>query len=91
MSGLASFLVSLAGPLVRKALLSLGLGVASYAALSTAVTAALNSAKTSLAGFTGDALSILQLTGLFTAMSIVAGAMVARVGLMALKKFEILK
>lgn len=89
--GLGSFLVTLAGPLARKALFSLGVGVASYAALTAAVNAALGAAKASLAGFTGDALSILQLTGIFTAMSIIAGALIARVGLVALKKFEILK
>jgi hypothetical protein len=91
MAGIGSFFVSLAGPVIRKVMLSLGLGVASYAALTAAVTAALDAAKASLAGFTGDALSIIQLTGIFTAMSIIAGAIVARVGLVALKKIEILK
>jgi hypothetical protein len=89
--GLGTFLVALAAPLARKVLFALGIGVASYAALTTALNAALGAAKASLAGFTGDALSILQMTGLFTAMSIIAGAMVARVGLLAIKKLEILK
>ena len=89
--GFGAFLVAAAAPIARKVLFSLGVGVASYAALTTAVNAALGAAKSSLAGFTGDALGILQLTGVFTAMSILAGAMIARVGLIALKKFEVLK
>ena len=91
MAGFGTFLVSLAGPVVRKALTSIGFGIASYAAISTALTAALDAAKSSLAGFTGDALSIVQLTGIFTAFSIIAGALIARVSLMSLKKLEILK
>jgi hypothetical protein len=89
--GLGTFLVALAAPLARKVMFSLGLGVVSYGALTAALTAALSAAKQNLAGFTGDALSILQNTGVFTAMSIIAGALTARVGLMVLKRFEVLK
>jgi len=91
MSGLGTFLVALAGPVVRKALVSLGVGVVSYAAITAALNAALDAAKTSLNGFTGDASMIVAKSGVFVAMGIVAGALVARVSLMALKKLEILK
>jgi hypothetical protein len=89
--GIATLLVSLAGPVVRKALASLGFGLVSYAAMSTALNAALSAAKGSLSGFGGDALSIVQLSGVFMALSIIAGAMVARVGVNAISKLEILK
>jgi len=89
--GLGTFLVSLAGPLVRKALTSLGFGLVSYAAMSTALNAALGAAKGAMAGFGGDALSIVQMTGIFNAFSIIAGAMIAKVGINAVKKLEILK
>jgi hypothetical protein len=90
MGGLGTFLVGLAGPAVRKIMLSLGVGVVSYAALTMAITSALNAAKSALTGFTGDALAIVQMTGSFTALSIVAGALIARVALVAVKKLEVL-
>lgn len=91
MAGFGTFLVSLAGPAVRKMAMSLGLGVASYAAMTAALNTALSAAKSSLAGFSGDFLPIVQLSGVFTALSIIAGAFVARVALSAVKKLEILK
>lgn len=89
--GLSSLLVSLAGPLVKKALSSIGIGIVSYAAISTALNAALDGAKSAIGGFTGDALSIIQLSGVFTALSIVAGAMIAKAALDAVSKLELLK
>lgn len=91
MAGLGTFLVSLAGPAVRKMAASLGLGIASYAAMTAALNAALSAGKAALSGFSGDFLPIVQLSGVFTAMSIIAGAFVARVALSAVKKLEILK
>ena len=91
MGGLGAFLVSLAGPAIRKILFSLGIGIASYAAMTAALTAALGAAKSSLSGFSGDFVPIVQLSGVFTAMSIIAGAFIARVSLSAVKKLEILK
>lgn len=89
--GLGTFLVAIAGPVVRKALTSLGIGIVSYAALSGVLNSALNAAKGSLAGFGGDAASIVQLSGAFEALSIIAGAMIARLAMMQLKRLEILK
>jgi hypothetical protein len=91
MGGLGTFLVGLAGPVIRKMMLSLGIGVVSYAAMTAAITSALGSAKAALTGFTGDALAIVQMTGCFTALSIVAGALIARVSLLAIKRLEVLK
>ncbi len=91
MAGMGSFLVAMAGPVVRKALISIGVGVASYAAIATALNAALDQAKTAWAGLGGDALALIEIAGVSTALSIIAGALVARVGLMSLKKLEVLK
>jgi len=90
MGALGTWLVSLAGPIVRKMMISLGIGVASYAAISTALNSALSQAQSAWAGITGDVLSLIQLAGCGTALSIVAGALVARVAMMSLKKLEIL-
>lgn len=90
MGGFGTFLVSLAGPAIRKIMLSLGLGVASYAAVTVALNSVLSNAKAAWGGLGGDALALVQIAGLNTAMSIVAGALIARVAMMALKKIEIL-
>ena len=91
MAGLGSFLVAIAGPVVRKALTSIGVGIVSYAALSTVLNTALNSAKSALGGFVGETANMVQLSGVFDALSIIAGALIARVALSQLKRFEILK
>ena len=91
MSAFGTFLVGLAGPVVRRALTSIGVGVVSYAAIATALNAAIDSAKAAFSGFTGDALSILSLSGVPESMSIIAGAMIARVAVMSLSKLELLK
>lgn len=90
-NGLGSFLVLLAGPVVRKALISLGFGVVSYAAISTALNAVLDHARAAWGGLGGDALALINMSGASTALSIVAGALVARVSIMSLKKLELLK
>lgn len=91
MGGLGTFLMSLAGPVVKKALQALGLGLVSYAAVATALNSALSAAKASWSGLAGDSLSLIQMSGMSTALSIITGALIARVGLMQLKKLEILK
>lgn len=90
MSGLGVFLVGLAGPAIRKILLSLGIGLVSYAALTTALNSALSSAKSSWGGMTGDVAGLVQLSGAGECLSIIAGAMIARVAMLAVKRFEVL-
>ena len=90
-SGLGAFLVSLAGPIVRKAAISLGIGLVSYAAVSVALNSALGAAKAAFSGLTGDALSLLQLSGAPDVLSIIAGALIARVALMQVKRLEVLR
>jgi Protein of unknown function (DUF2523) len=91
MGGIGTWLVSLAAPFVRKALLSLGVGVVSYAAVSTALTAVLSAAKSAWSGLAGDALALIQIAGVNTAASILAGALTARVALQVVKRFELVK
>ena len=91
MGALGTWLVSLATPFISKILLALGVGIASYAAVSFALTAAIGSAKAAFAGFTGDGLALVQLSGMSEAIGIVCGAMVARVSLAAVKKLEVLR
>jgi len=91
MTAIGTWLVGLAAPAAKKILGALGVGVVSYAAISTALNSVLESAKSAWSGFGGDSLAIVQLSGVSEAMSIIAGAMVARVSVMALSKLELLK
>lgn len=91
MGAIGTWLVSLAGPVIARMLTALGLGVVSYAALSTALATALSSAKAAWSGLAGDSLALIQMSGASTALSIVAGAIVARLALLALKRFEVLR
>lgn len=85
MAGFGTFLAGLAGPLAKKALTALGVGVITYAAVSTALTAALNAAKAAWGSFGGgafsEALTLAQMAGIPTAASIFAGALIANVAL----------
>jgi hypothetical protein len=89
MSAFGTFLVAITGPVVKKAMVALGFGVMSYAAVGAALNAVLSSAKSAWSGLGGDALQLIQLAGVNTAASILAGALVARVTLQVLKRFEL--
>lgn len=93
MSGLGTFLAAIAGPVVKRALVALGIGVVSYAAMTAALNAALNAAKSAWAGLAGfpEALALVQIAGVNTAASIIAGALVARVAMQSLKRLELVK
>lgn len=93
MSGLGTFLASLAGPLAKRVMLALGFGVVSYAAMTAALNQALSAAKGAWAGLAGfpEAMSLIQMAGVTSAASIIAGALVARVALQSLKKLEMVK
>lgn len=93
MSGLGTFLAAIAGSVVKRALAALGIGIVSYAAMTAALNSALAAAKAAWAGLAGfpEALALIQMAGVTTAASIIAGALVARVALQSLKKLEIVK
>ena len=87
---IGTWLVGLAGPAIRKILASIGVGVVSYIGVQTALSTALAEAKAAWSGLGGDSLSLIELSGASTALSIVAGALGARLALVALKKLQVL-
>ncbi|TCP18251.1 DUF2523 family protein [Simplicispira metamorpha] len=93
MTGFGTFLAAIAGSVVKRALAALGFGLVSYAAMTAALNAALTAAKQAWAGLSGfpEALAIVQIAGVNTYASIIAGALVARVALQSLKKLELVK
>jgi hypothetical protein len=84
---LAAFLMGLVGPLARQLLVSIGIGLVTFVGLDTAVSAAFSAAKGALGGLTGSVASVLAMAGFFTALSVIAGGIVARISLLTLKRF----
>lgn len=76
---MASFLMALIGPLAKKLLISLGFALVSYAALISAVNAAISAVKSSYSGISVDVLSLIELAAVDNGIGIILGAVVARV------------
>jgi ABC-type Co2+ transport system permease subunit len=87
--GFGSFLAGIAGTVTKRALAGIGVGIVSYAAVTTALQQALSSAKAAWSGFAGEALQLVQMAGVTQFLSIVAGGLLASVAITALKKFEV--
>lgn len=86
MGNFGAFLLGLAGPVARRVLLSLGLGVISYAGL-TVVAAQVQTAITEKYSLlTGSVLDLLNLIGFGQAVGIVLGAIIARAAFAAISK-----
>ncbi len=86
MGGLAGFLMGLVGPLARQALVSLGIGLITYVGVDAAVSSALAAAKANFGQIAGSVAAILARAGLFTAVSVLAGGISARLSMLVLKR-----
>lgn len=87
---LATWLLSLAGPLLVQALIGIGVGVLTVTGIDLAVNQAISWLNTGVAGLGADMANVLALGGVFQGMSYVVGAVVARVamaGASSIKKF----
>lgn len=89
-SGFAGLLQSAAGPIVKKALSALGIGVVSYAALFAAMEGVKNSLTSIYGSITADIAGLLGLAGFGDAIGIILGAMMARVTYLQLSRLQIL-
>jgi hypothetical protein len=87
----ASLLVSLSGPIARQVLISLGLGVATFVGIDAALGALLSEARSAWAGsLSADVAAYVAMSGANVGLSMLAGAMSARLSLIALKQFRVL-
>lgn len=82
-AALGELLEGLFGVMLAKILVGAGLGVVSYAALSTAVSAALGALASQFSGLPADVLNMLLLSGVGQGLSIIGTAMVTRAGMKA--------
>lgn len=87
--GWGSFLAGVAGPVAKKALTALGFGVVSMVGVDVAIQSALNSAKSAFGGMTGVVADIVAISGFFSAVSIIAGGLVAAGSLMVMKRLSL--
>lgn len=89
MGTLSAFLIGIAGNLAARVFLALGIGIVSYAAVTTL----LNSVISQLQGYYNSipvtTLQLANLGGLGTFMSIITAAFITRASLMVVKKFRI--
>lgn len=86
---IAAWLLSIAGPIITRVLIQLGIGIVSYAAISTAVASLVNSAKSYYLGLPADVLSILSMSGASDAFGIITAAIMARLSLQVTKRFQL--
>lgn len=86
---LAAWIVSLVGPVVARVLAQLSIAVVTYKGLDVAIKSLLSYARTSWSGIPADIAAYIAMSGINTALSIVAGAIVARVALIPLKRMRI--
>ena len=86
---LAAWIVSLVGPVVARVLAQLSIAVVTYKGLDVAIKSLLSYARSSWSGIPADIAAYIAMSGINTALSIVAGAIVAHVALIPLKRMRI--
>lgn len=84
-----AFLFSAIGSLAVRVVLSLGLGIVSYAALTTYVGNAISSMQAQYNSIPATTLQLANLGGIGEFLAIITAAIVARVSLLLLKRFKI--
>lgn len=89
-SGFAGLLQSAAGPIAKRVLAALGMGVVSYSAINAALSGVQSAVTSAYGSISGEIAGILSLAGFGQAMGIVLGAMVARISYAQLSKLQIL-
>lgn len=88
MTTLAAFLLSITGSLAARVMTSLGIGVFSYAAISTLISTIQTNISTNYGLIDSVVLSILNLAGGGTILGILIAAMVTRASMQAIKKMR---
>lgn len=90
MGSFGAFLLALAGPLARRVLLSLGLGVVSYAGLALVASQVKDAIIAKYSTLSGSVLDLLNLIGFGEAVGIIIGAIVARAAFAAISKIGVM-
>lgn len=84
------FLSAIIGPLLRKALIFIGIGTITFVGMDAVLSQIITGIQNSLGGLTGDYLAFSVLLGVPEGLSIIAGGFSIRVAMIALKRFGLL-
>lgn len=87
MATMGAFFQAAIGPLVKRGLSAVGVGVVAFVGVEAALQGAMTAAKSAFGGITGDVLSIMAMYGFFSAIGIIAGGVSAGLSMMVLKRF----
>ena len=87
-AGWGTWLLAIAGPVAKRVMVSLGIGVVTYVGMDAALSSALGAARGAWGGMGADVAAFVAMAGVNTACSILAGALTARVALEAVKRFQ---
>lgn len=87
---LFAFLTGAVGPLAAQVLISLGMGVISFAAIATALGAVLSAAQGHFTGLGGYAFAFASIAGFGEGLGIIAGAMVFKAAYLALPRLGVI-
>lgn len=80
---LGTWLLGLVGPLALRVLTTLGLGTVTFTGVTLAMQGLIDSATSNWASVAADVLALASIAGIPQALGLIAGAMVARVGVWA--------
>lgn len=86
---IAAWLLSIAGPIVTRVLIQLGVGVVSYAAVIAAVNTLISRARGNYDNLPSDILQVFAIAGFNDAFGIVVAAIMARLSIQVWKRFQI--
>lgn len=86
---IAAWLLSIAGPIVTRVLIQLGVGVVSYAAVVAAVNTLISKARGNYDNLPSDILQVFAIAGFNDAFGIVVAAIMARLSIQVWKRFQI--
>lgn len=84
------WLLSIISPLVKRALIALGIGVVSMAGFQILITQLTNEISTRISGLPQEWLQIITLYGLPESLGIILGAFATASTIVSLKRFQIL-
>lgn len=84
MANLFLWVIALVGPVVKKALVLLGIGVVTYASVTTLAASVVSHAQSNWGQVTGAVLQISSLGGIPEVLGIITGALVARASFVVL-------
>lgn len=90
MGNFGAFLVALAGPVARRVLASLGLGVISYAGLSLVAVQVKDAVIANYGNLSGVVLDLMNLIGFGQAVGILLGAIIARAAFAAISRIGVM-